>query len=171
MGRAASARRGVSPVGRLAVGSALALAVSLGAPTAVAADPPEVPVGPAPIVGSFQVTPDAGPVGSTVTIHGFCGFPAQSIGAGLSTDPHPSLPVHIFFGGFIFDFPLKTTSFGTFSVPVTIPAVGSFSNDPITPRGYFVIVGCADVDGNITVLPDQLFEVTAGNSRGGGPGR
>src|SRR6266508_648097 len=86
MGRAASARRGVSPVGRLAVGSALALAVSLGAPTVVAADPPEVPVGPAPIVGSFQVTPDAGPVGSTVTIHGFCGFPAKSIGAGLSSD-------------------------------------------------------------------------------------
>jgi hypothetical protein len=126
------------PSSRLAVGAALVVALALGAPAVAAADPPSV--------GTFQVNPDSGPVSSTITYSGFCGFPASELGLGLLG---PNGPI-VFEGVF-----LKTNRFGHFSVKETVPLVA--------PGVYIAAVVCAfDSEGNPVLLPLQPFEVTVG---------
>jgi len=148
-------------MGPVAFGAGLAvtvLIVAAGAAMAQTEPPSQQPPHPPPIVGTFQVTPNAGPAGSKVTFHGFCGFPGvapteAAVPALLEPDNFGVVTV---FGGVGI-----TGPWGSFSVEETIPAT--------PPGGYIAAVACINQDNEPTRLPNQLFEVTSCCRRGGGP--
>jgi hypothetical protein len=159
-----------------AVGS-LALAPALLVPGMAAADPPFDPPGgppggvvphPPPIVGTFQVSPIAVPIGGKLTYQGFCGFSAEEVVPAIASEVDPAFEFVHFFSGFPMPTVTTTGPWGVFSVTVTIPATGNDPpGTPIAPGGYFAMVACSDADGQGTVLPPTFFEITASRGRGG----
>lgn len=110
------------------------------------------------VMGYLRIDPTSGPVDTTITLTGHCGFPAQTLTWALAVETEPGLFFAVYFGGVTQ--PIAASSTGAFSVQLTVPPTSPITGYDITPGPHVVHATCDLTLPTRRDLTPQPFVVT-----------